>query len=262
VDKIEHQRAHFDRVSAIYYESRQHPNHLLLKELMWNLFFADKRFLEAPELRVLEPMCGFAEGKQILEQHLCSKLRYSGFDYSAPLVERAKQLDAGLDIVEGNVLEFEAGEREGEYDLLILIGGLHHVYDDAQTALSRLSPALRPGGHFISYEPTHDWWAVRWVRDSVYQRNVIFDEQTEQGFALPELDRLFREAGFELVDQIYPGLLSYVLFYNPDAFPLLNRGGPGLVRASFVLDRPFLRSWLGRKLSFATLSLWRKPESG
>jgi SAM-dependent methyltransferase len=259
VDKVERQREHFDRVSSTYFESRQHVNHLLLKALMWDYFFLGKQFLQAPDLRLLEPMCGFAEGKRIVEEHLQPSFQYSGFDYSAPLVLRAKERDSELDIVEGNVLEFDASECAGRYDLMILIGGLHHVYEQAGEALKRLSPALRPGGHFISYEPTHDFAPVRWVRDSVYQRNTLFDEETERGFALSELDELFAAAGFELVDQMYPGLLSYVLFYNPDAFPLLNRGGSSLVKACFALDRLFLRSWPGRKFSFATLSLWRTP---
>ena len=88
---------------------------------------------------------------------------------------------------------------------------------------------------------------MRWVRDSVYRRNEIFDAETERGFALSRLNELFTANGFELTDQMYPGLLSYVLFYNPDAFPRLNRGGPSLVRATFVLDSPFLKSWLGRR---------------
>ena len=262
MDKVERQRRHFDSVSTTYFESRQHPNHLLLKTLMWERFLSGRPFLEAPELRVLEAMCGFAEGKQILEQHLRSRVRYSGFDYSGALVRRAKEALPELDIAEGNVLEFDAGVHEGEYDLIILIGGLHHVYERAGEALRRLSPALRAGGHFISYEPTHDSPGVRWIRESIYESNEIFDEETERGFALSELNGLFAAAGFELADQMYPGLLSYVLFYNPDAFPLLNRGGPAWVRAAFGIDRPFLRSWLGRKLSFATLSLWRKPEAG
>ena len=51
-----------------------------------------------------------------------------------------------------------------------------------------------------------------------------------------------------------------MLYYNPDAFGWLNRGGAGLVRACFLMDRPFMRGHIGRKLSFATLSLWRKLE--
>jgi SAM-dependent methyltransferase len=260
VDKVERQRAHFDRIATTYFESRQHANHLLLKALMWDRFFAGHEFLRSPELRVLEPMCGFAEGRRILEQHLQPEFRYSGFDYSVSLIERARELDPALDITMGNVLEFDASGLDQPYDLIILIGGLHHVYAQAGEALGRLCTALRPGGHFISYEPTHDLAAVRWIRETIYGRNPLFDVETERGFLLSELNELFEGAGFELADQMYPGLLSYILFYNPDAFPLLNRGGSSLVKATFALDRPFLRNLLGRKLSFATLSLWRKPE--
>ena len=257
MDKVEQQRAHFEQVSRSYFESRQDASHQLLKRLMWERFFRDKSWLQQPDLRVLEPMCGFAEGKTIVERHLQPEIHYSGFDYSAELVERARRGQPGLDVRVANILDFDPGEAAGSTDLILLIGGLHHVYDAAAPALAKLRPALRPGGHFVSYEPTHDCKAVRWVRERVYRRNALFDDDTERGFALGELNGLFERAGFELVDQMYPGLLSYVLFYNPDAFPLLNRGGSAVVRAAFALDAPLLRSWPGRRLSFATLSLWR-----
>ena len=52
-----------------------------------------------------------AKGKRILEEHLEGPIRYSGFDYSAPLVARAREVDPSLDIVEGNVLEFDGDDR-------------------------------------------------------------------------------------------------------------------------------------------------------
>ena len=58
----------------------------------------------------------------------------------------------------------------------------------------------------------------------------------------------------------WPGLASYVLYYNPDAFPSLNLGGERAVRTAFALDRPFFRTPIGRFFSFATLSLWRRPD--
>ncbi len=99
---------------------------------------------------------------------------------------------------------------------------------------------------------------TRKVRQRIYSRNSIFDEQTEQGFELRDLDAMFRNAGLSCVDQVYPGLLSYVLYYNPDAFPFLNFGGTTMVRATFGLDRIFWKTWLAKKLSFATITLWRK----
>jgi len=58
---------------------------------------------------------------------------------------------------------------------------------------------------------------------------------------------------------MYPGLLAYVLYYNPDAFPGLDRGGSAGVRLAWTLDRPLIGTALGRLLSFCTLSLWERP---
>lgn len=97
------------------------------------------------------------------------------------------------------------------------------------------------------------------MRQRIYEKNALFDNETEQGFDLPALDAMFTQQQMMRVDQVYPGLLAYVLYYNPDAFPLLNRGGPRAVRSAFAIDRLFWRGWLGRTLSFATITLWRKP---
>ena len=80
------------------------------------------------------------------------------------------------------------------------------------------------------------------------------------GFAFYQHKELqhFKDAGYEKVDEVYPGLLAYVLYYNPDAFPALNIGGGSLVRLLFCLDRLFWTTWVGRKMSFATMSLWRR----
>jgi hypothetical protein len=133
------------------------------------------------------------------------------------------------------------------------------VYARAADVLRRLAGALRPGGHLVNLEPTHDNPVFRRVRERVYRRNALFDAQTERGFALRELNALFRGAGLERVDQLYPGLLAYVLYYNPDAFPALDRGGPALVRAIFRMEAPLYRTALARRLSFATLTVLRRP---
>ena len=105
-------------------------------------------------------------------------------------------------------------------------------------------------------EPTHDNFVFRKIRERIYNKNSLFDQETEQAFELKKLNSLFIDNGFKIKDQIYPGLLSYVLFYNPDAFPLLNIGKKGLVKFLFRLDSIFFRNYLGRKFSFATLSMF------
>jgi hypothetical protein len=122
-----------------------------------------------------------------------------------------------------------------------------------------MAHALAVGGCLLNFEPTHGNWLFGKVRERIYARNDLFEAATERAFGLGEYFDMFERAGLERVDAIYPGLLAYVLYYNPDAFPALNVGGPGVVRALFNLERPLLRSRLAAALSFATLSMWRKP---
>lgn len=253
---VEQQREHFNSIAEKYFSARSNPNCRLLKALMWRRFFDRHPGLAGEVRRVLEPMCGMAEGYSILRENLETSFDYVGFDYSENMVEIARAEHPDLNIVHGDVVTYRpTGEP---FDLVFLIGGLHHVYSRTQEVLENLREALRPGGMFLSLEPTHDNPLARYARRRIYSSNDLFDADTEQGFEYRDLHRHFRDAGFREVDQVFPGLLAYVLYYNPDAFPILNVGGTGLVRASFALDRLFWSNWIGRKLSFATIGLWRR----
>ena len=256
MDKIQRQREHFNEVADRYHNARQGANHLLLKSLIWSNFLGRHPELKKDGLNVLEAMCGFADGKKILETTLGVKTNYSGFDYSDEVLETLKK-----DQPELKVFHADDGvvELEEEYDLIILLGGLHHVPHIASDVVKRLSKAIKPGGYFINLEPTSGNPLFSWIRERIYNRNSLFDEQTERAFKVGELLGFFADAGLKEVDVTYPGLSSYVLYYNPDAFPFLNLGGAGMVKATFNLDRAFMRSSIGRMFSFATLSLWQKP---
>jgi len=253
---VEQQREHFNKISGQYFSARSNANHQLIKQLIWQRFFARHKFRANQVQRVLEPMCGMAEGYRILRINLNSSFDYDGFDYSESMVKYAKSQQPQLRIEHGDVTSYHP---EGEaYDMIILVGGLHHVFSRTQEVLVNLGKALRPGGYFLSFEPTHDNWVSRRIRQRIYTSNDLFDADTEQGFEYRDLERYFNNAGYEKLDEIYPGLLAYIMYYNPDAFPSLNIGGETLVRSIFAIDRIFWTSWLGRKLSFATLGLWKR----
>lgn len=252
---VEQQRKHFNQISDKYFQARKHPNHLLLKDLIWRNFLKRNAGIATEVTRVLEPMCGMAEAYEILSKTLLPTFDYLGFDYSENMVEIARHRNPGLNIAWNDVTAYKA--TGDPVDLIVLIGGLHHVYSRTQEVLINLANSLRPGGLFISFEPTHNNWLSRRVRQRIYGSNEIFDADTEQGFEYRDLNDYFENAGYTKVDQVYPGLLAYILYYNPDAFPALNIGGRFLVKSIFAVDRLFWASWIGRKLSFATLSLWR-----
>jgi len=255
-NKIQQQIEHFDRIADRYYDARNQRNHLLLKDLMWRDFLVNKAFLRRDGLRTLEAMCGFCDGKYILERHLKITIDYTAFDYSSAVIERLQASRPELNVFRGNVTEFCCDEK---FDLIILLGGLHHVPDHAKSSVRKLTESLLPGGYFLSAEPTHGNPIFKSVREYIYKRNSLFDEDTERAFSVEELKALFTNAGLILADISFPGLLSYILYYNPDAFKILNKGSSSLVRATYAFDRLWMRNWIGKVFSFATLSLWQKP---
>jgi len=257
LDHINRQQAHFDGIADNYFTARRTANHLLLKDLMWRDFLAHHDDLRRDGLEVLEAMCGFGDGKTIVENALGIEVAYTGFDFSNAVVARMNETRPDLKIHQADVTQYEPRDQ---YDLVVLLGGLHHVHHAAADTVKRVSAAIRPGGYLLNFEPTNGNPLSRWIREKIYKRNNLFDEKTERGFGVKELFSLFEDAGLDCADVAWPGLVSYVLYYNPDAFPLLNLGGERAVRTFFALDRPFFRTLVGRVFSFATLSLWRRPD--
>jgi SAM-dependent methyltransferase len=254
-DPVSRQREHFDAIAQDYTAARSHANHLAFKELLWKEFLADKRDFFGARPVVLEPMCGMADGYTLLRRHLGREIDYEGLDVSEAMLAAARRHHPALQLAQADVTQFNPTRV---YDLVLILGGLHHVPHAAAEVVTRLCRALRPGGYFLSWEPTHGNPLFSAVRRRIYDKNPIFDASTERAFAVPELFAMFEQAGMHLVDVMYPGLAGYVLYYNPDAFPRLNRGTPRAVRGLWRIERPFMRTALGRALSFATLSLWQR----
>jgi SAM-dependent methyltransferase len=256
-DKVERQARHFDSIADTYGVARRHPNHLQFKELMWREFFSHVALPARTPLRVLEAMCGFADGYDILTEFAGVTIRYEGFDYSEKVVQDMCARRPGLKLWREDITRYDP--QAGAYDVILVLGGLHHVPDWSADIVGRLASSLRPGGLFISLEPTHGNPLARLVRERIYRRNRLFDAETERAFSVAELEAMFVRAGLEPEHRTYPGLLAYVLYYNPDAFPGLNLGGTRAVNALFALERPFMDTRIGKWLSFATLAAWRSP---
>ena len=98
MNDIERQRIHFENISETYFQSRQTENHLYLKELMWSYFFKSKDYLKKDNLSVLEPMCGYSEGKKIIEKNINDVNYYEGFDYSSVLVKKVNKTSPKLNV--------------------------------------------------------------------------------------------------------------------------------------------------------------------
>lgn len=252
MNKVEHQNEHFSSISEEYYEARQNKNHLFFKSLLFGYMLKDFLTDRKETLLVLEPMCGYGEGRSIVSKYITENIEYEGFDYSDILIEKVHAENPEVKIYKQDVTTFKS---EKKYDIVILLGGLHHVPEYAETVCKSLSDSLKPGGLFINFEPTNNCGLIAKIREIIYKRNHIFDEQTEHDFSLKELNNLYHNAGMKIVKQFYPGLLAYVLYYNPDAFPKLNLGGIRTINFLFRIERNLYTSILGKVFSFCTFSI-------
>lgn len=257
MDIIEQQKEHFESISKRYFNARQNKNHLFLKKLMWNFFLHDKEMLKIKNIKVLEPMCGYAESKFILEEHLNIVIDYEGFDYSKYLVDIVNLKSKELNVYHQDILNFKTDKK---YDLVIIIGGLHHVPFHVDLVTKNINSVLTDNGYFINLEPTQNNFIQRAIRNRIYKSNNLFDEKTEKAFDLVPYNELMKCAGFKIIDQLHVGLISHILYYNPDAFPYLSIGGKFMVKLFFKLDSFFFRNYIGKKFSFATLSLFQKSK--
>ncbi len=254
MSKLEQQKEHFESISEKYFSTRKDIKHNLVKEATWETFFSqlDLDFDSKPE--VLEAMCGAGDGYDILSKYI-PDFEYSAFDYSEKMVDFAKEKFQGKNIYWADITKLNQVE---EYDLILVIGGLHHVYQHKELAVENISKALKPNGYFICYEPTHNNILLRKVREYTYKKNALFDEETERAFTTNELNTLMQTYNLDLVKQTFPGLLAYVLWYNPDAFPFLNKGSNSLVKFVLACEKRFYASSLAKFFSFSTLSCYKK----
>jgi SAM-dependent methyltransferase len=254
---IERQRTHFNGIAHRYESGRNEANHRQIKSLIWREALTCLAPLRGRKIRMLEPMCGYGEGLGIVRTHTDLDLEYFGFDYSDVIVDDLSRSFTGGRIWQADVTHYRP--ETSFFDLIFLAGGLHHVPDNAGEVVRNLVGGLAPGGMFVSFEPTYGNRMFNAVREKIYETNDIFDEVTERAFSTAELRNMFVSAGLEEVKTFYPGLLAYIMYYNPYAFPMLNKGGVRLVDAVFAVDRLFMGNWVGRLFSFATVSIWRKP---
>lgn len=257
MNKVDHQNEHFGAISNEYFNARQNSNHLLYKHLLFSYVFHYMKKFKKTKLLVLEPMCGYGEGKEIIEKYTGKSIIYEGFDYSDVLIEKVKNKTPDINIYKQDVTTFKSNKS---YDIIILLGGLHHVPDFTDEILRNLHTSLNRGGIFINFEPTSNNSLYRWIRKKIYNKNHIFDEKTEHDFSLNELNKYYCKNDFKICKQFYPGLLSYILYYNPDAFPFLNIGGKRTVKFIFNIDKLFYQNIIGKVFSFCTLSFLEKKK--
>lgn len=257
-NKVERQIQYFDNVAEKYFNARLSKNYIEFYKLLYDeVFRYMPKFAPGQKIEVLEAMCGSGNGKRLVEEHYRNEVEYTGFDYSQEMIRLTQEKYPEINIYRQDVTTFVADKK---YDIVILLAGLHHVPDYIDTILTQLKRSLKPKGVFLNFEPTFNNFFMKMISEHIYKKNDLFDEATERRLGLTELNKSYLAAGFNIKYQLYFGLLGYILWCNPDAFPKLNIGGINLVRKVFTFEKRLFTSLFAKKVSFTTISICGIPE--
>jgi len=261
MNKTERQREHFNSIAEKYKAGREEINHRIVKDIIWKRIISTFSDEIPDDYKLLEAMCGYAEGYDIVSTHLGKVPKYYlGFDYSDNIIEYLSKTRPELNVFHRDAITYIP--EESSYDIVFLAGGLHHAPEQAERIVKQLSVGLKPGGVFINFEPTHANPFYKFIRDYIYKKNVIFDDKTERAFEINELKSFFENANLTAISIQNAGLLAYILYYNPYAFPFLNKGNETLVKFFSAIDSLFINNKFGEFFSFATVSAWQKKYKG
>ena len=261
-DHVELQREHYSKVADHYVTSRK-------ESLAYSSFLGIwvNRLLQ-PWIKatdeenrqnqiILDPMCGHGNLAPYLLQY--SPQIYLN-DLSAEMLE---QIDD--DIREKVVVippsdVADTGIKTESIDVVIISGGLHHVYPNLDNVLKELLRLLKPGGVLLFGEPSNEFFLVRMMRNFVYRHNKNFDAETEHAFRHRELIDALDTAGFESVEVKPFGSIGYLLMAQVGIIPILRKSKN---RAFFKLLTNFDRMieslpLLNRTCFALTGSAWKK----
>lgn len=165
---IQEQKEHFENIAGLYCEARKDKKHLIVKDVIFNYLFdfLNKKVKEE-NVSSLDAMCGNAECYDIIKDKANFNFSYGAFDYSENMVKEAQKIHPDVHIFWGDITSLNLTDR---YDMVFLIGGLHHVYNSKEIAVKNISVLLNEGGFFVNFEPTHNNFLLRKVREYVYKK--------------------------------------------------------------------------------------------
>ena len=229
------QKIHFENVHECYEQHYYDRSALLYRQK----FMLDV-LLQGINLngcKVADVACGSGHTSLMLRERF-PDIQLVGLDISAKAcADYRKNVGAEayeIDLTRGLTLD-------ADYDLAIVIGGLHHCVVDLPAALHTVNSLVKPGGRIAMYEPSRRFF-LQVVRELWYRFDRHFDHQTEAALDHQQI--------FELVSDEYAvEILKY--FGGPAFYGVLN---------SMILRIPLsMKPWLTPSLIWAETIYNRLP---
>ncbi|MGR6832886.1 methyltransferase domain-containing protein [Aliivibrio wodanis] len=116
----------------------------------FRVWFAEKYLNNNGEIKVLDIGCGTAE----ILNYLNSNIIYSGFDLSKEYIESARKKYGTRGDFECGLVTDKSFEDNESFDIILVLGVLHHLEDEEVLSLCLLATKhLKKGGKLITVDP-------------------------------------------------------------------------------------------------------------
>ncbi len=200
-------------------------------------------------LDVLDAMCGSGETTEYLRQR---GARVTGIDISQEQMCRFQERFPECKAYCGSILSTEF--PSDSFDVVVAVGGLHHLHPNSSAAINEIYRVLKPGGLFCFYEP-HKGSLPDLARQFWYKRDRLF-AANEAAIDLGDLKQMF-SSQFEFLKEEYGGNVAYLLVWNSMVFrvPLWMKR---LYSEVLICMESAIRKMQGRRLSCVVICRWKK----
>lgn len=199
--------------------------------------------------RVLDAMCGAGETTRFL---LDQGAHVDGLDVSGACIERYRKLWPRCRGYAESMLDSKL--PDASYDVIAIVGGLHHLHPHVGSAMNEIYRLLKPGGYLCFLEP-HTGSLADIARRAWYRRDAMFEENE----AAVDLDKLCTDNAdrFDCLSRHYLGNAAYLLILQSMIFrvPLwLKR----IYAPPLMAYERAISPLLGKRTSCVAISQWRK----
>jgi SAM-dependent methyltransferase len=152
------------------------------------------RRLPAGPIHVLDVGCGDGRLLDILERHPLREWPLAGIDFVGPGARSAAE--KGREVRAGDFMAIDTSDWSGRFDLVLMHQVIEHVRDP-RAPVEKVAALMKPGGLFCVETPDTRSWDARlsarrhWGVYHAPRHLYLFDK--------PSLERLMREAGYEIL---------------------------------------------------------------
>jgi SAM-dependent methyltransferase len=210
------QKLHYDRIAQEYEAHYDDSSSQRYRDKFFHRIMFDRINLSG--LKVLEAMCGSG---QITKFLLSEGARVTGLDISNEAICSFSKRWPQCNAICASLLD--SGLESGSFDVVSIVGGLHHLPPYVENAIGEIHRILRPGGYLCFAEP-HKGSLPDLIRQLWYKHDSLF-ASNEEAIDLTELKHAFASK-FSFIRERYLGNVAYLLVLNSMVFRIPLRWKP------------------------------------